>query len=247
MTQLLIGIDDTDNNESRGTGFHTRQLAAILHKKKLGQVKSITRHQLFVHPQIPYTSQNSSACMEVFTDNISGITEFIYSHLLKEAVEGCDIGLCIMKYEKIEPTLHIWGKRAKIEVLTQSEAKEIATRGDIYLQGLTGTKDGIIGALAAVALRATGNDGRFIYLHGTELRELSGTYSTEYLLNKTGIDIIKSINNKQLVNKEKILIDGWARPVLQNNEIILFVEQIRNNTNYEWRVARKEYIKSISQ
>ena len=61
----LIGIDDTDNKESRGTGFNSRQLVAAIEVENLGHVVGITRHQLFVHPEIPYTFQNSSACLDV--------------------------------------------------------------------------------------------------------------------------------------------------------------------------------------
>jgi hypothetical protein len=41
--KLLIGIDDTDNADSRGAGFLAHQLEASV----LGKVNGITRHQLF--------------------------------------------------------------------------------------------------------------------------------------------------------------------------------------------------------
>jgi hypothetical protein len=59
--KLLIGIDDTDNLESRGTGYCVRQLANWLSEKNLVVPLGITRHQLLVDPRIPYTSHNSSA------------------------------------------------------------------------------------------------------------------------------------------------------------------------------------------
>ncbi len=52
----LIGIDDTDNLESRGTGFRARQLAQQLQQRGLARLRGVTRHQLFVSPEIPYTS-----------------------------------------------------------------------------------------------------------------------------------------------------------------------------------------------
>ena len=65
---LFIGIDDTDNLESRGTGFRVRELAREMRERGLADTKSITRHQLFVSPDIPYTSHNSSACLRVRTE-----------------------------------------------------------------------------------------------------------------------------------------------------------------------------------
>ena len=48
MNVLLIGIDDTDNLESRGTGYRARMLARHLGEAQLGTVTGITRHQLLV-------------------------------------------------------------------------------------------------------------------------------------------------------------------------------------------------------
>lgn len=69
MTRWLIGLDDTDNLESRGTGFRARQMAEHLESSKCGLIATgITRHQLLVDPRIPYTSHNSSACISVIFD-----------------------------------------------------------------------------------------------------------------------------------------------------------------------------------
>ena len=61
---LLIGIDDTDNLDTRGTGYRARTLAQGLVDAGLAAVHGITRHQLLVDPRIPYTSHNSSACLQ---------------------------------------------------------------------------------------------------------------------------------------------------------------------------------------
>jgi hypothetical protein len=61
----LIGIDDTDNLESRGTGHHARRLGAFLQTEAMAGLLDVTRHQLFVDPRIPYTSHNSSLCLRV--------------------------------------------------------------------------------------------------------------------------------------------------------------------------------------
>ncbi|WP_041355139.1 hypothetical protein [Nitrosococcus halophilus] len=61
-TRYFIGIDDTDNRESRGTGYRARTLGAQLEEKGLAILEGVTRHQLLVSPAIPYTSHNSAAC-----------------------------------------------------------------------------------------------------------------------------------------------------------------------------------------
>ena len=54
--------------------------------------------------------------------------------------------------------------RAKSEVVTQADARTVADRAGCHLEGLGGTNQGIIGALAAIALAAGGDDGRVVHL-----------------------------------------------------------------------------------
>src|SRR5690606_6775141 len=56
--------------------------------------------------------------------------------------------------------------RAKTEVVTQDEAHDVARGGGCHLEGLGGTNHGVIGALAASALAAGGEDGRVVHVEG---------------------------------------------------------------------------------
>lgn len=243
---VLIGIDDTDNRTSRGTGFRARDMAKHIHENRLGKVSGITRHQLFVAPQIPYTSQNSSACLHIEAIDCDTLQRFCINYLLQTAVDGADIGFCMAEEWKIGADIISWGQRAKKEVLTQNEAKQLAQINHFVLKGLTGTKDGIIGALAAVGLRKSGDDGRFIFLQGKELRELKGFYYYHELKNISNIDEIKTKQGAKIPENARLDLGDWVRPVLQNNKSTLIVEHYKNGKNESFRVSTKEYIKSIS-
>lgn len=245
---IIIGIDDTDNAESRGTGYNARQLARIIEKKNLGITEGITRHQLFVHPSIPYTSQNSSAAIVVIANDFDLIKDEARGHLLKIAPKGCDIGLCLARIEKINSHIVSWGQRAKKEVLSKREAIPIAQNAKVYLEGLTGTHDGIIGALAAAGLRASENDGRFIWLKKQkELRDLTpGIITIHELISITGIDVVETLDGLSVQTKEKILIGDWVRPVLKNNQVILLAEKALKTEDYEWKCASKELVRAVS-
>src|SRR5205823_2316635 len=67
-TNLLVGVDDTDNLVSSGTGQLVQRLVARLQGLEVGTVLGATRHQLLVDPRIPYTSHNSSACIAMHAD-----------------------------------------------------------------------------------------------------------------------------------------------------------------------------------
>jgi tRNA(Ile2) C34 agmatinyltransferase TiaS len=243
----LLGIDDTDTLETRGTGFNARQLAAQIERERLGVIHGITRHQNYVHPDIPYTSQNSSACLVVESDSPEKLKAFSRSFLLEIAPEGSDVGICMIREDELNDEVLAWGKRAKCEVLTKNEALDLAGRYNIYLEGLTGTHDGIIGALAAVGLRKSGNDGRFIWLkHKKELRELSSGYYGQKVLEKEfGVQQIISLSEK-INPQDEIFVHEWFRPVLKNYKVTLIVEKHNENGKYFWKTASKDYIRAHS-
>ena len=64
---VLVGIDDTDNLTSPGTGWIAQSLIRQLASEGFGEPLGITRHQLLKDPRVPYTSHNSSACLAIGT------------------------------------------------------------------------------------------------------------------------------------------------------------------------------------
>jgi hypothetical protein len=238
--RYLIGIDDTDNLETRGTGHRVRQLAEFL--AGIAEPLGITRHQLLVVPEIPFTSHNSSACLMVDAapKNEKGIWKACREFLLRESAPGSDAGLCLASWDCVTPCMRAFGTRAKQVVLTKLEAEQTADQDCIRLEGLTGTGDGVIGALAAVGLRHGGNDGRFLWLPG--LRDLKGQYPVSELCARGHIDAVRTLAGETLSPQTLVDVGEWVRPVLRGDQAILFVEE----QNYEWHILSKDHIKSIS-
>src|SRR5258706_972332 len=238
--KYLIGIDDTDNLESRGTGHRVRRLADWLTENNLAEPQGITRHQLLVDPRIPYTSHNSSACVSVKTENINDVWNASREFLLRESAVGSDVGLCIAEWDAVTEDVQSFGRRAKLEWLTMLEAQETASRFKIRSEGLTGTGGGVIGALAGVGLHRAGNDGRFLWLPG--LRELKGKYPIEEVIAKGHIERVCTLDHAELSPKEIVDVGEWMRPILLNGKSTLFVEE----QNHEWHIVSKDLIKSLS-
>jgi hypothetical protein len=238
--KLLIGIDDTDNLESRGTGYRVRQLANWLSENQLAVSSGITRHQLLVDPQIPYTSHNSSACLSVESDSVFLVWDACREYLLKESAPGSDVGLSLAPFELVTDDVLEFGQRAKLEVLTMREAQQIAVSSGIRLAGLTGTGGGIIGALAGVGLHRAGEDGRFLWLPG--LRELKGAYPVAQICSSGHIDRVCTLDGADLTPETLVEVGEWVRPVLRGGRATLFVEQ----QNREWYILPKDRIKSLS-
>ena len=239
MHYLLV-IDDTDNLESRGTGHRVRQLADWLAENQLASPLGITRHQLLVDPQIPYTSHNSSACLSVETENPNDVWEASREFLLRESAQGSDAGLTLAKWDSINECVLSFAKRAKIAVLTMLEAEQTASQSQIRCEGLTGTHGGIIGALSAIGLHRAGNDGRFLWLPG--LRELKGKYPVSEIYTKGHVDRVCTLSDVDLHTKTIVDVGEWIRPILRDGKATLYVEEI----NHEWHIISKEYIKKLS-
>ncbi|MEA1878110.1 MAG: ABC transporter substrate-binding protein [Bacteroidota bacterium] len=244
--RVFVSVDDTDSKESRGTGFRARQMGSELMLAGYGKVMGITRHQLYVHELIPYTSQNSSNCLEIEAHNKEKLWEFCRSFMLREAIPGSDVGLCIVEAGKVPLEVEEWGRRAKCEVLTQKEARDIADRNGIQLEGLTGTFDGIIGALAAIGLRNFGNDGRFIWQPGKQLRDLVGSMTVEQLLKGTQVDAVMTRDGKILDAALMIDLTDWIRAVLINSKTYIIAEKNLKRSGNDWKTADKLYLKELS-
>ena len=242
--RYLIGIDDTDNPDSRGTGFRARQLGARLGEAGLAELLGVTRHQLFVHPAIPYTSHNSSACLSVRLTGGSAqdLGDFCRDYLAVESADGSDAGLCVAAYEEVSEAVVSFGRSAKEVVLDQDSARNVAGRCGLRLEGVTGDHMGIIGALSAVGLRRGGHDGRFIWLSG--VRELSGVAVADDLLGSTGIDAIETVDGRTVTGKATVRVDPWPRPVLLNGRAVLLVQESgQEDAACEWELLPKEVVR----
>lgn len=214
-----IGIDDTDNHESRGTGQLARAVANRVEEKH--PVFGIVRHQLLFDPRVPYTSHNSSASIifEPSSDlDLRSLFDDVRRWMLEDFQPGSDPGLCIC----IDPNENLtrFGMKAKQELVTQDEARSIALQHGVLLEGLGGTQDGVIGALAAVGLSAGGNDGRYIQYR--TIRDLTGILSINDLL-AAGLYEVRTMDG-QRVTQGSVLAEK-LRPARRERQAILFVEK----------------------
>jgi hypothetical protein len=107
----------------------------------------------------------------------------------------------------------------------------------IYLEGLGGTRDGIIGALAAVGLASSGNSGRVIYSgkSGLDAFGVSGTLSIQELFDR-GIDSIRTLDDSQEIAVGNVDVGKRVRPNLRDDKVVLYVE--RSETKDHW-LAKK--------
>lgn len=230
---FLVGIDDTDVlGAAMGTGKLVRLLAERL--PPVWRMVGVVRHQLLVHPDVPFTSHNSPACAVVERADPAAadpqdLVQRAHAHVLALCSEGSDPGVCVAPWSGVSEALMHFGRRCGRDVVTQAEA--YAAAGDLSLHGLGGTDDGVIGAAAAVGLTRWGYAGRFIE-YG-ELRALPETVSVAEL-EALGIEVVSMAHDAPPLTREcRILARGKVRPRLIAGRPIL---PVRPGPDGVWRL-----------
>jgi hypothetical protein len=221
---ILIGIDDTDIVGTPGTN----QLARIILRRIGGFAEDsiICRHQLFFDPSVPYTSKNGSASIKLphaDAGDLKQLTQTIQEVMRGWFVVGSDPGLCIA--ESISEEMRAFALRCKSEVLSQDEARKVARQSGCYLEGLGGTEQGVIGALAAVGLIAGGEDGRVVQLSSWPYPDeaFSGPREIDELYAR-GIEEIRDVKSGERITRGLVDVGKHLRPNLRSGRIVLFVD-----------------------
>lgn len=223
---IIVGLDDTDTLDSPGTN----QLAKAIVRSAADQWRCvrIVRHQLFFDPRVPYTSKNGSASITFeprHEPDVLRLTSLCERVMREWFVEGSDPGLCVA--EAVPDRITVFGRLCQREVVTQAAARDEAALHGVFLKGLGGTNGGIIGALAAIGLAVTGDDGRVVQ-HGEGPDDLSGNVTVETLRNR-GIDVL-NMDNSTAVTEGIVNVGKHLRPNRRNGRTVLFVKTEQSST-----------------
>lgn len=218
--QVLVAVDDTDNLETKGTGHLAEAIAAHVDRSGWGTRSFITRHQLLVHPDVPYTSHNSAMCFaaEIGDAHLDALTAHAAAFLGGESAPGSDPGLCVAVPGRLPAASELiaFGERAKREVLAQDDARALARRLGVHLSAHGGTGGGVIGALAAVGLRLGGNDGRVRGHLEFEHVDANRVVAVRHLRAHPHVDSVRTLAGDVLADDERVLLSDWkVKPVMR--------------------------------
>ena len=242
--RILVAIDDTDNLESRGTGAIASLIAEALQQNGWGSSSFITRHQLLVHPEIPYTSHNSSMCFpaKISEGCLDQVIAFTSRFLEQECAEGSDPGLCVAVLDRMGPASELisFGQRAKLEIVTKSEAFDLAGRLGVHLSEHGGTGHGVIGALAGAGLRLWGNDGR---MKGSlQFARPGALLRVAELLGHPDVDAVRSVEGDVLCAEDLVVLGEKVKTVMRDGTSVLLVSAVKlAGSEASWQtLLRKE-------
>lgn len=244
---VLICIDDTDNLESRGTGELATILAAEIERRSWGRCNFVTRHQLLVHPDVPYTSHNSSMCFAADLDlaNLDTLIAYAGDFLREESAVGSDPGLCVSVIDQLtDPEAVIaYGRSAKKEVLNKKIAYDLAAQLGVHLSEHGGTGQGVVGALAGIGLRLSGNDGRMKGWLRIETQD--GLASVADIMAQTTLGGVRTMEGELLTAGEMVDIDSKPKAVLLDGQIYLMVSPVTDGGLVSWRTTPRSQLKKF--
>jgi hypothetical protein len=219
---IYIGIDDTDIIGSPGTNQLARAIVGRLGRIGTGAI--VCRHQLFFDQRVPFTSQNGSASIQLPRGGEMPRAELIATvreEMRAFFVEGSDPGLAVATDATAD--MAAFAARTKTEVVSQSDARMVADRSGCHLEGLGGTNQGIIGALAAVAFAAGGDDGRVVHVDHWPWPDPFGGVQSVARIRDRGVAEICTTSG-EVFKGDQVDIGKRLRPNWRGGRIILFVE-----------------------
>ena len=237
---ILICVDDTDDvTKETSTGKIADMIAAAICGKGAEMIRGITRHQLLLDDEIEYTSHNSSMCMEIMTElSLEKLEEVAAAELKAEMSVVSDPGLCFCILDELKnpDALIAYGKRAQNEIITKDMAYETASEvGGTYLFEYGGSGIGIIGALAGVGLRISGNDGT---IRGNKGEKLAGqTLTVEEWKNHMGIEMVIDFDGKELDDNVEVTNKSKLKLAYFDHKITLVARQ---NKKGEYIACKKK-------
>ena len=244
---ILIGIDDTDNLEFGATGQVAMKLSRQVEKKGWGRSSALTRHQLLIHPDIPYTSHNSSMCFGADIDEgrLDELIDFAREFIVRERAEGSEPGLCVAVPGRLpHPELLVeFGFQAKQIVLSKQEAFDLAEWLGIHLSEHGGDGQGVIGALAGTGLRLSGNDGR---TQGKlDIVSSNDIISVGDLLAQGQADQVMSLEGTVLGDDELIELGEFLKNALLGGKFVFMVCPADQDTSegIRWQSCSREQMK----
>jgi hypothetical protein len=134
-------------------------------------------------------------------------------------VDGSDPGLCVAT--AVPQSVIEFGWRTKRVLVTQQEAMATARQHGLHLESLGGSGDGVIGALAAVGLAASNDDGRIVQLAQWP-DDLSGVQTVQLLEGRSVT--VRQRPTGQRVSSGLVDVGKRLRPNRHRGENVLYVE-----------------------
>ncbi len=224
--KIFVAIDDSRQLDGAKAGETASILTKFIAEKGWGKCAIPSRHRLFSHPDTGCKKHNTarSFSADIADEYLDDFIDHACKLIIRNGSLDSNAGLAVAVPElmKNPEDLIDYAYRAKEEVISKTEALEFGKQPGIYLLELSGSGQGIIGALAGAGLRITGNDGQFRgKLHIGTGEDYIATVSE--IVNKTYVEQVKNMDFENLGDEECVRMGEKVKVVLLDNKYTLMV------------------------
>lgn len=224
--KIFVGIDDSVQLDGAKAGETASILARFIEEKGWGKGAIPSRHRLYPHPSTGCKKHNTarsfSADME--EQHLADFIDYACNLIKRTGSPDCNAGLAIAIPELMENTndLVAYAYRVKEELVSKAEALAFGGQPGLYLFELGGSGQGVIGALAGVGLRMTGNDGQFRgKLHIGTGEDYIAT--VKEILDNSYVEQVKNMDFENIDDNENVRMGEKVKVVLLDNKYTLMV------------------------
>ena len=231
---FYLGIDDTGQPGKSGTEGTALALGLHLQAQKLARLVHVSAHALIPPPEIPHSSLNQAYCLtlEGEAQQLREIDMESRVYLMRHSAAGANPGFALAPRERVIERIQNWGKACQMFTMERREALDLARGQGITAAGFTGRGIGVIGALAAVGLRASGSDGWVSWLPG--LPDLKGVMTFSDILQVSTFDYVKSLHGRTPDFRDRIQLGERVMPLIYNDRTLLLLAPAPRSDGWEW-------------
>lgn len=231
---FYLGIDDTGKPGKSGSGETALSLGQHLQVRQLARLVHVSAHALIPPAEIPHSSLNQAYCLtlEGEAQQLREIDMDSRVYLMRHSAAGANPGFALAPRERVIERVQNWGKACQMFTMERREALDLARGQGFTAAGFTGSGSGVIGALAAVGLRASGSDGWVSWLPG--LPELKGVMTFSEILQISTFDYVKSLHGRTPDFRDRIQLGERVMPLLYKNRTLLLLAPAPRSAGWEW-------------
>ncbi len=223
---VYFALDDSRRTDGGGAGETLSEIIHAIEDQGWGHCKLPSRHRLYPHPETGCKKHNTarSFSADIEAQYLDGFMEYAVRLILSYETPGSNAGIAVAIPEQMEDFTELtdYAYRAKEGLVTREEVLILAGRPGLYVQALSGNGIGIIGALAAVGLRITGNDGQF---RGKLILGTGEGYiaTAADIIRNTYVEKIKNMEMEDVGDNESVRMGEKVKVVLLDNKYTLMV------------------------
>lgn len=224
--KIYVAIDDLRQIDGGKAGAAASSLTRIIEDNSWGTCSIPSRHRLYPHPSTGCKKHNTarSFAADIKDEYLPEFIDYARNMIKTVATPDSHTGLAIVVPQQMENTDELinFAYKAKEELVTKAETLELAKKPGIYLFALSGSGQGIIGALAGAGLNMTGNDGQF--RGKLELSKEEYYIATvKEIIEKTYVEQVKSMDFESIGEDEYVRMGEKVKVVRLDDKYTLMV------------------------